>query len=52
MPNLNSYEKNMYSYLKRKGFAEKYEHAGFYCIYIDDKLVYIGKSHNMLKRVS
>ena len=52
MPNLNSYEKNMYSYLERKGFAEKYEHAGIYCIYIDDKLVYIGKSHNMLKRVS
>ena len=49
MPN---YETNMYNYLKRKGFNKKYEFAGIYCIKIDNDIVYIGKSHNMLKRVS
>lgn len=47
-----NYEENMYNWLKRKGFAEKYEHAGIYCIKIDQKIVYIGKSTNMLRRVS
>lgn len=46
------YAENMYEWLKRKGYAEKYDHAGIYCIKIDDTIVYIGKSHNMLKRVS
>ena len=46
------YAENMYEWLKRKGYAEKYAHAGIYCIKIDDTIVYIGKSHNMLKRVS
>ena len=46
------YAKNMYEWLKRKGYAPKYDHAGIYCIKIDDTIVYIGKSHNMLKRVS
>ena len=46
------YAENMYNWLKRKGYAEKYDHAGIYCIKIDDIIVYIGKSHNMLKRVS
>lgn len=46
------YAENMYNWLKRKGYAEKYDHAGIYCIKIDDTIVYIGKSHNMLKRVS
>ena len=49
MPN---YETNMYNFLKRKGLADKYEFAGIYCIKIDDDIVYIGKSHNMLKRVA
>lgn len=47
-----SYEVNMYNYLKRKGLASKYEHAGIYCIKVDEQIVYIGKSHNMLKRVA
>ena len=46
------YAENMYEWLKRKGYAEKYEHAGIYCIKIDDTIVYIGKSYNMLKRVA
>ena len=49
MPN---YVDNMTNYLKRKGLADKYEKAGIYCIKIDDDIVYIGKSHNMLKRVA
>ena len=49
MPN---YVDNMTNYLKRKGLADKYEKAGIYCIKIDDNIAYIGKSHNMLKRVA
>ena len=48
----NRYVDNMYNWLKKKGYAEKYEHAGIYCIKIDDEIVYVGKSTNMLKRVS
>lgn len=48
----NCYEENAYQWLKRKGLAEKYEHPGIYCIKVDDEIVYIGKSHNMLKRVA
>ena len=47
-----NYETNMYNFLKRKGLADKYEFAGIYCIKIDNDIVYIGKSHNMLKRVA
>ena len=48
-----SYSENMYRYLKKKrGLCKKYECAGIYSISIDDKLVYIGKSHNMLKRLA
>ena len=46
------YDENAYNWLKRKGLAEKYEHSGVYCIKIDNQIVYIGKSHNMLKRVA
>ena len=49
MPN---YVDNMTNYLKRKGLTDKYEKSGIYCIKIDDDIVYIGKSHNMLKRVA
>ena len=42
----------MYNWLKRKGYDQKYERAGIYCIKVDDRFVYIGKSHNMLKRVA
>ena len=34
-----------------KGFEEKYNHAGIYSISIGNKLVYIGKSENMMKRI-
>ena len=47
-----NYEENAYNWLKRKGLAEKYEHAGIYCIKIDGEIVYIGKSENMLRRIA
>lgn len=47
-----TYADNVYHWLKRKGLSEKYEHPGIYCIKIDDTVVYIGKSRNMLKRVA
>ena len=47
-----TYEDNAYNWMKRKGLAEKYEHAGIYCIKIDNKIVYIGKSGNMLRRIA
>ena len=31
-----TYEDNAYNWLKRKGLAAKYEHAGIYCIKIDN----------------
>lgn len=46
------YVENMYNWLKKNGYDQKYEHAGIYCIKIDGQIVYIGKSTNMLKRVS
>ena len=47
-----SYEDNVYNWLKRKGLAAKYEHAGIYCIKVDEKIVYVGKSRNMLRRIA
>lgn len=47
-----SYEYNVYNWLRAKGYADKYEHAGIYCIKLDGQLVYIGKSRNMLRRVA
>ena len=38
--------------LRRKGYAEKYEHPGIYCIKLKGQIVYIGKSQNMLHRVA
>ena len=49
---MNTYTQNTYNYLKRKGLAQKYEHSGIYCIKINNKIVYIGKSMNMLRRIS
>ena len=34
------------------GLADKYEHAGIYCIRIDESIVYIGKSMDMLRRMA
>ena len=47
-----NYAENAYNYFKRKGLAPKYEHAGIYCIKIDNDIVYIGKSLNMLRRIA
>ena len=47
-----TYEDNAYQWMKRNGLATKYEHAGIYCIKIDEKIVYIGKSGNMLRRIA
>ena len=41
-----------YEELKKQGLAAKYERAGIYSISIDEKLVYIGKSRNMLYRLA
>ncbi len=49
---MGNYIENAYNWLKRKGYAPKYEHPGIYCIKLDDEIVYIGKSMNMLKRVA
>lgn len=49
---MTKYEQNAYNYFKRQGLADKYEHAGIYCIKIDKEIVYIGKSVNMLRRVA
>lgn len=38
--------------LRRDGYGPKYDHAGIYCIRLDDRIVYIGKSVNMLERVA
>lgn len=48
----NRYEENVCEMLRRKGLAPKYEHPGIYCIKLDDEIVYIGKSKNMLERVA
>lgn len=47
-----SYEANAYNWLKRLGLDKKYAYPGIYSISIDDRLVYIGKSENMLVRVA
>lgn len=52
MLKLNLYEDNAYNWLKRKGLADKYEHAGIYCIRLNGNVIYIGKSHNMLRRIA
>ena len=49
---MGNYVDNAYSWMKRKGLAQKYEHAGVYCIKIDSHIVYIGKSANMLRRIA
>ena len=49
---MTTYADNAYNWLKKKGLAAKYEHAGIYCIKIDNQIVYIGKSANMLRRIA
>ncbi len=48
----NSYKDNVCCWLKRRGLAPKYDHAGIYCIKVDKTIVYIGKSVNMLRRIA
>lgn len=48
----NNYVENMRQWLMRRGFKPKYDHAGIYCIKLDNQIVYIGKSTNMLYRVA
>ena len=47
-----TYTENVYNWLKRKGLTDKYEHPGIYCIKINEKIVYVGKSRNMLQRLA
>lgn len=35
-----------------RGYKDKYDHYGIYCIKVDNKIVYVGKSRNMLKRIA
>ena len=49
---MTTYTDNVYNWLKRKGLADKYEHPGIYCIKINEKIVYVGKSRNMLQRIA
>lgn len=37
---------------RRNGLSEKYECPGIYSISLDDTIMYIGKSENMLERVA
>lgn len=48
----NNYVENMCIWMRKNGLADKYNHAGIYCIKLDDQIVYIGKSENMLRRVA
>ena len=49
MPN---YQTNMYNRLRQQPhLVQKYEHAGIYSIAVNGKVVYIGKSKNMLWRI-
>ena len=50
--NLSFFEQRIYQSLKRKGLAPKFEHAGIYAILLDGKIVYVGKSVNMLARMA
>jgi predicted GIY-YIG superfamily endonuclease len=42
----------IYSKLVEMGLKEKYDFGGIYCIKIEDRIVYIGKSVNMLERIA
>lgn len=45
-------ERNIYESLKHKGLAPSFERAGVYAILLDGKIVYIGKSVNILARMA
>ena len=48
----NSYVQNVCKMFRRNGLSEKYEYPGIYCIKLNDRIVYIGKSQNMIERVA
>ena len=48
----NNYVQNVCAMLRKKGLSPKYEHAGIYCIKLNNQIVYIGKSRNMLVRIA
>ena len=50
--NLSLFEQRVYQSLKRKGLAPQFERAGIYAILLDGRIVYIGKSVNMLARMA
>ena len=47
-----TYEQNTYEWMKRQGLEDRFGHAGIYCIRIDESIVYIGKSMDMLRRMA
>ena len=47
-----NYVDNIYHWLQRQGYAPRFEHPGIYRITIGDRIVYIGKSKNMLYRLA
>ena len=47
-----NYVDNIYHWLQRQGYAPRFEHPGIYRISIRDRIVYIGKSKNMLYRLA
>lgn len=48
----NSYVENVCTMFRRNGLSPKYEYPGVYCIKLNERVVYIGKSQNMLERVA
>ena len=52
MDNLKELLEKELNNLKEQGLAPKYEHAGVYSISIKDKVVYVGKSRDMLQRIA
>ena len=47
-----NYVDNIYRWLQRQGYAPRFQRAGIYKISIEDRIVYIGKSKNMLYRLA
>ena len=48
----STYLENVCSKLRQNGLSPKYEHPGIYCIKLNERVVYIGKSVNMLERIA
>jgi hypothetical protein len=48
----NTYVHNVRQMLRRNGLSPKYEYPGIYCIKLNERVVYIGKSLNMLERIA